>query len=607
MAMKVEVVSDISKVVADAGSLADKYNEVSDELKDLAKAGTDAGKKIENAFDDGAKEAGKLGKELDRAGDDAKTLERKVDSAFDKVSADARKAGKDVGQSTKQGFEEASEGAETFKENAASNAKEVAASFDGSAESISDGIQGLVAEMLEGFGPAGLVGGVAFAAGIGLAAAAMTDSAEKATALKEKAVDMVDAITEAGGNLGDLDIADKIKEAGREVMEDFWLTPWVDESSTKFQEVAKDAKEFGVSVKDAVRASFGSLEDAQKFLDETGDDWQDLTKIIDDNTTVTDRGGRIMNDTAKAAEKKKKALSDLRGEAQSNVDTTKDAIEIYNIEKEVLGGTAQTAEEAAEATKKLADAKADAAGNAMDLITAENEYAEKLPQLTKDIASNGKTLDVNTEAGRANRDSLVDLAKTQTDLRDSAISAGEGVEQVTARVQVSRDAFIAAAIAAGATDEAAAALADTYGLIPADVATQIKANGTEETKAAVESIPGEVKTDVQVSATGAAETQAQVDGITGKEAPIAVTEQGTAATTQGRIDELKGKDVKIDVQDFNTVAQTQERINGLQGRDVRVNLVIGNEADFLFKVNQLTAPRVQIVTLSPREGAPVAP
>jgi hypothetical protein len=605
--MKVEVVSDISKVVADTGALADKYSEVSDELKDLAKAGTDAGKKVEDAFDDGVKEAGKLGKEFKETGDDAQKMAREADSAFDRLGDSARKAGKDVGRSTKEGFEEASEGAETFKENAASNAKEVAASFDGSAESISDGIQGLVAEMLEGFGPAGLVGGVAFAAGIGIAAAAMTDSAEKATELKQKAVDMVESITEAGGNLGDLDIAEKIREAGREVMEDFWLTPWVDESSTKFQEVKKDAQEFGVSVKDAVRSSFGSLEDSQKFLDETADDWQNLTKIIDDNTTVTDRGGRIMNDTAKAAEKKKKALSDLRGEAQSNVDTTKDAIEIYNIEQEALGGTEEAAEKAAEATKELADAKADAAGNAMDLVSAENEYAEKLPQLTKDIKANGKTLDTNTEAGRANRDSLVDLAKTQTNLRDSAIAAGEGVEQVTARVQVSRDAFIDAAVAAGATDEAAAALADTYGLIPSDVATQIKANGTEETKAAVESIPGEVKTEVQVSATGAAETQAQVDGITGKEAPVTVTEQGTAAATQGTITAIEGKEVKIDVDDMLTVKAVQDRINGIQGKDVFVNLKVGNEFEFAATVGRLTAPRTQYVNLVPREGAPATP
>jgi hypothetical protein len=603
--MKVEVVSDIAKVVADTGALADKYSEVSEELKDLAKAGDDAGKKIEDAFD--GKEVSKLGKDLKETGDDAEKMARKADAAFDRLGDSARKSGKEIGNSQKEGFKEAGEGLDDFREEANSTAKESAASFDGSAESIIDSFQEIAANAFAGFGPAGAIAGLAAAAGIGMAVTAMQDGAEKATEMKQKTVDMLDAITEADGDLSKLDYAEKIKEAGRAIMDDFWLTPWVDESSTKFQEVAKDAKEFGVNVKDAVRASFGSMEDSQKFLDETADDWQNLTKIIDDNTTVTDRGGRIMNDTAKAAEKKKKALSDLRGEAQSNVDTTKDAVEIYNIEQEALEGTEDASKEAAEAVKELADAKADAAGNAMDLVTAENEYAEKLPQLTKDIAANGKTLDVNTEAGRANRDSLTDLAKTQTDLRDSAISAGEGVEQVTARVQVSRNAFIEAAKAAGATDEAAAALADTYGLIPADVATQIKANGTEETKAAVESIPGEVKTDVQVTATGAAETQAQVDGITGGEAPVTVTEQGTAAATQATIETITGKDVKIDVDDELTVKAVQDRINGIQGKDVRVNLVIGNEADFLFKVNSLTAPRVQIVTLSPREGAPVAP
>ena len=605
MAMKIEIVSDVSKVVADTAKLADNYDDVSDKLKDLAQDGEKAGQKIEKAFKDGIGD--KLEKSLKDAGDDAKTLERKAGSAFDSISDNARKAGRDVGKSQKEGFREAGEGLGDFKEEANSTAKESAASFDGSAESIMDSFQEIAANAFAGFGPAGAAAGLAVAVGMGIAISAMQDTAEKATAMKQRAVDMIDAIKDAGGDLADMDLADKIISWGREVIDDNWITFWADESSTNFQEVAKHAKTMGINVSDAIHAASGSAEDSRKFLEATAKTYQDLNKEIERGTSANEDGILVLDDSAAAAKRKRDALDQLRGKAEENIKVTGDAVDIYNIETDALKGTEEAANRAADAVKEKADASADAASAAMDLTSAENEYAEKLPQLTEDIAKNGKNLDINTAAGRANRESLVDLANTQTSLRDAAIGAGEGVEQVTARVQVSRDAFIKAAEAAGYGTDAAAALADSYGLIPGNVETQVKANGTEEAKAKIEGIPEAKDTTVTTTEAGATDAAAKIDGIpTEKQATVTTTETGADATT-AKIQAIAGKDVKIDVDDEYTVQAVQERINGIQGKDVGIKLYVSNAFEFSAEVGRLTAPRTQIVNLSTREGAPATP
>lgn len=629
MAMNVEILSDVSDVVKGAATIADRYDEVSDTLKDLASSGDAAGAKIEAAFEDGVKEVRRLAGETDdatksakdlgrageRAGDDvkagmkdgtkaAKELDEKASDAFDALSDRARKAGKDVGKSQKDGFAEASEGAETFKENAGANAKEVAASFDGSVESISDGFQGLAAEMLEGFGPAGLLAGVAVAAGIGMAVTAMQGGAEAATELRQKSVDMVDAIVEAGGDIKAVDYAEIIKAWGREVMEDNWITWWADESTTKFQETAKDAKTYGIASRDAIRAAAGSAEDSRRFLDKTAQSWQDLNHKVEEGREVNEQGLVTFNESAQAAMKQRNALSDLRGQAEENIKTTGDAVEIYGLEADALGETKEAAEAAAQAIKDKADASDDAAAGARGIVAAENAWIETLDQMNKDIKTNGKTLDANTQAGRDNRANLVELAEAGTAYRDAAIASGDSTEAVTLKVQASRDAFIEAAKASGMGADAAADLATKYGLVPGNVATLVEARGTEEAKAAIAEIPGAVKTDVNVTATGAPQAQEQIDGVTGKTAEVKATATGTAET-QKKIDDVKGKEAEVKVTDKGSAAAVQKAVDGLRGRDLDVNLRIGNERDFLNAIDRLTATRSLTVNVNERKGESV--
>jgi len=632
MAINIDVITDVSQVVSDTKTLADRYDDVKDTLKDVAKQGTDAGRELEKSFEQGEKSADKLtdktdeakkeiedlgdsgkdaGRELEKGlekGEDAaKELDRKADDAFDSISKNAKKSGKDIGKSTKDGFREASEGVEEFGDEAKSTAKESAASFDGSADSILDAFQEVAANAFVGFGPAGMIAGLAAAAGIGIAVAKTQEGAEEATELQQATVDLAAKFEEAGGRIEDVDVAGIIRDWGREVLEDNWMTFWVDESTTNFQKTAEIAKKAGVDVSDAIRGMKGTAEDSQGFLDGTAEEWERLGEVIQEGTSYTADGIPIMNQAARAADDQRKALGELRDGSQENMDTTAEAIEIYGIERDVLGETEEAAQAAADAIRDKADASSEAAGNAMDVVEAENSYIETLQEVNKSVKENGETLSANSEKGRENRQSLVDLASAANDYRDGMISAGDSTSSVTSHVQASREAFIAAAEAAGMGAKEAGELATSYGLIPGNVETQVAAYGTEEAKAEIESIPEAKDTEVTTTETGASEAQEKISSIDGGEVPLDVTDGGSTDQVAAKVEGIKGRDVEIKVIDKGTADKVQSQIDGIKGRDVGINLRIDNAASIAAEIDRITRPRSMSVTVNQRRGTSVTP
>lgn len=471
MAIKIDLISDVKGVIKGTDKIGDALESLSDDLMDVGK--------------------------------DGEKIDDKVSDAFRNMGKEAQTAGNKIGKEVKDGTDKAGEGLQNMKEESASTAKESAASF-GSIEDAAGAMQEVLANAFVGFGPAGMAAGLVAAAGIGLAITAAQDAAETNTAAKQKAVDMIDAIAEVGGNLLDLDVSDRIKSWGREVLEDNWMTFWADESSTKFQETAKDAEAFGVSARDAIRAASGSAEDSHKFLKETADDWQVLSQRIEEGTTVTGEGALVMDESATAAKKQQDALSDLRGQAEDNIKTTESAVEIYGLEADAMDTTAEATEKANDALKDRAAALDDSANAAMGADQAELDYIATLQQSEKDIASNGKTVDMNTEAGRANRQTLLEMAGSARDLIDAQIEQGDSTADVTAKTQAARDAFLAAADKAGMNADEAQKLADKYGLVPKNVDTMVKAHNIPETEAAISQVARPRNVPIHLSPDGTA-------------------------------------------------------------------------------------------------------
>lgn len=135
--------------------------------------------------------------DLSRGGDDALD---KLERSFRDVQQAGSKAGKDVGDDLNRGFDKAGEGAQEFEREAASTARESAASFDGSAESIGDAFQEVAANAFAGFGPAGAAAGLAAAVGLGIALQALTSADEKAREVYETSKELASTLRETGGD-----------------------------------------------------------------------------------------------------------------------------------------------------------------------------------------------------------------------------------------------------------------------------------------------------------------------------------------------------------------------------------------------------------------------
>lgn len=120
----------------------------------------------------------------------------------------------------------------------------------------------------------------------------------------------------------------------------------------------------------------------------------------------------------------------------------------------------------------------------------------------KEIAA-GKALDITTEAGRRNQQTLDDLAKSSMGYVETLYEQGAGskeIEQATARA---REQWVAGAEALGMSKDRASELADAYFAIPSDVATSITADDTDAQarvkaiNAALATIPPEKKSEIK--------------------------------------------------------------------------------------------------------------
>lgn len=178
---------DGQKALADleaaVGDVADESGQAGGKVDSFAEKLVEASRKAGKSDDDikdALRQMGLSAKQAERAvegvGDELKdtgrTGERSLDDiedALKDVQKQSRKTFDDIGDDSKRGFDKAEEGVEDFKQEAQQSARETAASFDGSFESIADLAQEVAANAFAGFGPAGAAAGIAVAAGLGVA------------------------------------------------------------------------------------------------------------------------------------------------------------------------------------------------------------------------------------------------------------------------------------------------------------------------------------------------------------------------------------------------------------------------------------------------------
>lgn len=209
-------------------------------------------KNVEDGLDDVADSLDDVAKEGEQSTD-------KLTDNFRELAKAAKKSGDDIGDGMKQGFRRAEEGAQDLKEESLSTAKESAASFDGSAESIIDSFQEIAANAFVGFGPAGIAAGLAAAAGIGFASTAILNAEEQAKQAKDRVRELGTAFIESGADVAGL-------EAFNEQLKNIITN--ADDAPKKLEDIQKLAKDFPDLADDVstMAVAFAGNEDATKSM-----------------------------------------------------------------------------------------------------------------------------------------------------------------------------------------------------------------------------------------------------------------------------------------------------------------------------------------------------
>lgn len=556
-----------------ATKVSDAFEEIEDNLKGTTKAGEKAGKELEDSMSDAAK-----------------VIDRDLTKALDEVQDKAKSTGKSVGREIKDGTDKAGEGFSELKDESASTAKEAAASF-GSIEDAADAVQEVVANAFVGFGPAGMAAGLVAAAGIGLAISALQDNADKINENKEKVIGMAQAIAENGGTLRQSDYIQAMEDYGYSIVDTKeWLDIFQEDAITGFEKMSQLSKDSGIDLKTAFDGAFGSVQDAEKGLQKVN---EKLTALKEKKEAVYNLNGSILEPVEGEA---LTSLDELKTKMEENIKNQRVAEEMEKARRAAIEGTVEaTLEDIAALEKKNSLLQ--------DGVTSELDYRDQVEQTNETLAENGRTLDINTQAGRDNQRALIDQSDAALQMAQSQLEAGTSADVVTANLSAQREALLLQLDALTGSRAESERLAASLGLIPPEVITEVKTNGAVESKAEIDKIPATKDSQVTVDDGGtAAATQGRIEAVSGKDVKVDVQDFNTVSQTQGRIDGIKGKDVKVDVQDFNSVRDTQSRIDGIKGRDVTVNVSLGNLATVEEQLRQLALPRTAYVDVVQRPG-----
>lgn len=276
-----------------------------------------------------------------------------------------------------------SEGLSEFRDESGSTAREAAASFDGSAESIGEVFQEVAANAFAGFGPAGAIAGVAAAAGLGIALSKLTEISEATNEAAEEgaAWSLSFNATDQAGRLEALrgawsELAAEVRDT-REVYE-----VWQDRSVTAVEQIAAAADLAG----DDVARFMSSFEETDPTvrLENLRDTLESVRAKQEEY--IQAQQGLVTIAESRALGEKRVALEQLGDiiEEESAKQEAANAIEVANAE--VLGLSVQAyrdrvdaeerATESIEAYGAALEGIADPVSTYNDLL-ADKEAAEK--------------------------------------------------------------------------------------------------------------------------------------------------------------------------------------------------------------------------------------
>jgi uncharacterized phage infection (PIP) family protein YhgE len=495
VAIKIPLVADVDKAIRGVEDVADAFEKVQDALEDVTK---DA-KKTEDALED-------VGDGTKKAEDASDDMAKKFRDDFDKIRKDSKTAGDGIGTGVKDGTRKAGEGMDNLKGEANETAREVGASFDGSAESIAEGFQEVAANALAGFGPAGAAAGLAAAAGIGIAISKLTEYAEKVNESKAAGAEWAQEF-----NMGPLeDRIDALRSAWQEMASTIvddrqWFELWQEDAVSALDAVVQAQEKAGTSTADFMNA-FNEADPGKRLdgLKEYREQLEAMSDAYDkSNKAATDR---LNVPEARAYGEKRDAVDQLVGVLDDEIRKQEVANDVENASADAVKGTAQEIaqkNDAIEESNDLLEENVDANRSA---ISAEFDLADAQKELNSALRDGVKR-------GREGKQALFEYSDSIIGMADAAAEASGDQADYNREIAEGRKKFYEAADAMGYTRGQARELARAMGLVPRKVEIKATDNDTaDQTRRKVEDLLGYagVKKDVTLGVR-ASTAQASLD------------------------------------------------------------------------------------------------
>jgi hypothetical protein len=488
VAIKIPFLADVTAFLSGTKEVTESLEDVADSLDDISTAGADVDVKVGGDLQDVAR----------AADDSAEKISRSFKEAFKDVEAAGRTSSKKVKADVDDVGVKGSATLREFSAEAKANVSETVSSFDGSASSAVDAVQGTFGGLVSALGPAGVVGAAVVGVGIGLARNMFGKSQEAAEAFRGRVLEIFEELRTSAGDIspefksdalaGILSDAKQLREAfDVESIEDFkgvldatGLS--VGQLQTYFSGLTGDAGELTsaqILLEQQVLALSDALLDPTASLAQQTQLREQITAIGTLKNALADQGNAYGDARAKADllnQLMPEVTESAKGEAQAHQDNA-DALVSENEQMRI------------------------AAGLKGDAISSELDMRDALDNVTKARKDNGESLSKNTHAGRENLRAIKDAMEGIEDYGDALVDNGAKSSTATKKMKEQEDVLVnKVAKAFGISEAKAKEYIETLGGIPPAKDTKVKVTDEGTAKA----------------------TQNKIDGIEGKRVDLIV-------------------------------------------------------------------------------------
>ncbi len=236
------------------------------------------------------------------------------------------------------------------------------------------------------------------------------------------------------------------------------------------------AQKYGVSSDEIVRAvlrqgdAYDTLKDKLAgFAEPIRDEYGNITGYIN----ATDELISKIGGESAAIDAAKESMERMATATTSAKNATADATQASKDQSEATKTNKQALDDQLKSVREAANAQLALSGSTMGLEAAYDDA-------TAAVKKNGKTLDVTTEKGRANRTALNNIASAGLSVVESLTKTNASGKRVSAAMADARNKFVAVAEKMGKSRSEAQKLADKLGLIKSkkvDVDVKMKWSG----------------------------------------------------------------------------------------------------------------------------------